>query len=193
MKHLIALALIIGAMINACLAEKTQPDEFDYPQWVRVMNDDGAFKQRRAIMIGHPSIVIRKILKLDFVPEEVTEVAVEYAITTFPYDYKIKMKIRDPAYPWANLLVKVNGMVIMDRPAGKYILPGTHCLKFSPTLLQRGKNTIDMSWKPIPANSRDQQTYGYIYLGAARDSHNVKKKDGVIRFLLKIAECSPVE
>ena len=112
----------------------------------------------------------------------------EYVVAANPYDHRFKQSISDPNYPWPNLLVKVNGEAILDQPAGKHITQGTHRLKFSPSLLRKGKNVVEINWKPIPEDLKGQLVYGYIYLGADKTRTGDKHR---IRLLLKIGASRP--
>ena len=189
MRHVIAFGMITLSLNNPCPAVAATPDEFNSPQWIRVMDDDGAFAEQW-VMISSPAAGVRKILTLDFDPGEARDAAVEYLIVAPPYDSGIKQHIKDTEYHWANLVIKVNGEVILDQPAGKHIMPGTHRVKFSPAFLRNGENTIGIFWKPIPEELRGRLIHGYIYLAVRREPKACGKRakdDKVgIRLLLNI-------
>ena len=79
----------------------------------------------------------------------------------------MKQHIRTANYPWSNLLVRVNGQLILDEPAARHISVGVHHLRFPAAHLLEGENTIAMTWKELPEGNPEKLRLGYIYF--ARD------------------------
>jgi len=61
MRHSLASVAIFLCISGVCRAAEAPPDDFNSPQWVRVMNDDGAADAQWA-MISSPSTPARKAL-----------------------------------------------------------------------------------------------------------------------------------
>lgn len=161
-KPVLTVLLLLAVLVAAGL----RADEFPYPAWVRVMSDRGDAGSRW-FMVSSPRRSAVKKLTLDFPASEVAEAALEYQIQMAPYDPGLKQHIRTANYPWSNLLVRVNGQLILDEPAARHISVGVHHLRFPAEHLQEGENTIAMTWKELPEGNPEKLRLGYIYF--ARD------------------------
>lgn len=156
MKRILIAVLMLATWLSAA-------DLYTYPEWVRMMTDRGDTDARWA-MLSSPRRQATKTFTLDFSITELAGVALEYHIQTAPYDPKFKQHITAQEYPWSNLLVAVNGNVILDQPAAPHISKGVHILPFPVTVLRQGENQVTLAWKEIPPEQADQLRYGYIYL-----------------------------
>lgn len=154
--------LLLLVLLAAGLSAGLRGEDFLYPEWVRVMSDRGDAGSRW-FMVSSPRRAAVKKLTLDFRVSEVADAVLEYQIQTAPYDAVLKQHIRTANYPWANILVRVNGQLILDEPAASHISMGVHHLRFPAAYLQEGENTIAMTWKELPADNPEKRQYGYIY------------------------------
>ena len=153
------------------LAAVLPATEEEYIRWSRVMTDEMSPRQYW-ILISSPGSPQRKTLILDLPPREVREAAVEYEISVNPYDPEARTTVKTPDYNWQNWQIKVNGVTILDRPAGPYILRGIHRVKFPADLLREKENTISLGWKKTAKSDLPGKKFGYVYLAGDLTGEN---------------------
>ncbi len=135
----------------------------DYFDWYRVMTDS-ATPATFWVMSSSDKGVVSKKLNLMVPVSELREAALEYEILVNPYDPRRKIHIASKKYPWADLLLKVNGHEVFRGPAGPHILVGTHAFPFPVEYLKDGENLLELSWAPLKPEEKASRFYGYIYV-----------------------------
>lgn len=130
--------------------------------WFRIMTDLGS-SACGWVICSSPGSTLRKRLSCEQNPSEFRKVAVEYEIAEDPYDPVQKIRVKgenqNKNYPWIHFQIRVNGVLVLDEPAGGYIYKGIHQVEIPLTVLRTGENSFELGWGgACPGLVR-----GYIY------------------------------
>lgn len=157
-------------MIALCIFN-LNAGEPDYSSWVRIMTDEGTDKTAWIV-----SGKFKKELDLDVSPAEIKAAAVEYEIAVNPYDRDNKTRIRRKKdienYNWNNFQVRINGELVFDKPAGKFISKGTHRIIIPVDKLKEGKNSIELGW----GANQEGKVRGYIYFAIDQTKAEIERR-----------------
>ena len=152
------------------LAGALWAQDFSGARCGRVMTDTGCFLVNWA-MCSYWKSAMRKTLRVQVPVREIVRAAVEYEVMLNPADPEAKRRnISDPGYPWGNWQIRVNGTLVLDKPAGPYITKGAHCIEIPAGVLKQGPNHIEIGW------AKDSTRCGQVYFSC--DAREEEKNMG---------------
>ena len=130
--------------------------------WFRIMTDFGS-PECGWVICSSAGSTLHKTLNIELNPSEFRKVAVEYEIAEDPYDPVQKIRVKgenqNKNYPWIHFQIRVNGVLVLDEPAGGYIYKGIHQVEIPLTVLRTGENSLELGW----GGACSGLVRGYIY------------------------------
>ncbi len=168
----ITLAVAVTATALLLPLTKLHAEEQDQdvgPQWQTIMTDDGEYGGWVRLSQHYQKLL--KVLPLYSDPANIKKAIIEYTISVEPYDPKTKTHPKGEAnkkFNWANLIIKVNDVIVLDEPANKYISKGVHKVNIPVKCLKEGDNKIEFYWKKLTGEDKKNLQYGYIYFASSK-------------------------
>lgn len=134
--------------------------------WITIQDDDGSAETHWG-MVGHPSHMICKIIKLDIEPSQIKGAKIRYQIGSDPYYPKLLKKFNKAVegVKWTDVVITLNGEVVVCKSPLEIATKGWHEISVKPELLKKGNNSIKFSWAKIPEDNPLNASYGYFYMG----------------------------
>ena len=144
----------------------------DEDSWLTIQDDDGTCESPWGKLQSR-SGVICKIIKLDIDPGEIKKAKVKYLVAFRPYDpvEKRHYKKLPKDVKYADLVILVNDLVAVQKPARELTTKGWHEVPISPELLRKGDNTIKFTWAKTP-KGENRHRISCLYLAIDTDTNH---------------------